>query len=389
MRNTPLPNNIFRPPIQKKAGLGKRLLHWLGVIGTELHPVAHGCVTCRYYLLSLETRAFHGIQPAFPVDAIYTWVDGSDPAHKERREHYRKQQAGIHDNALEPARFRDNQELRYSLRALEQFAPWVRRIYIITDRQQPAWLARDHPRIRIVDHREFIPEAYLPTFNSHVIEAYLHNLPGLSEHYLYLNDDVFLARPCKKTDFFTAGGLPMAFVDWRGRRLFGYRYTKTPHAMSYFNTLRILEEQGIKTDPKFITTHGPYAQTRSNALNAFDFFRAHIESFAHNRFRTTDELALYSHALPLLLYRRKRLVPCDERYFYVQTARRDRVAYYRAILQSKRDHVPPLFFCINDVGDMQRQKQWRVDLRTMLESYYPNPSPFEASPPEPLAADAP
>lgn len=380
-----LPGNLFRPPPKKGASLKKRILNRLGTIATELHPATHGCGTCRYYLLSLENRAFHGIQPVFPVDAVYTWVNGSDPAHAEKRKRFLKDQQAVHDNALEPARFRDNEELRYSLRALEQFAPWIRRIFIATDDQRPAWLDKDHPRIRIVDHREFIPARYLPTFNSHVIEAYLHAIPGLSEHYIYLNDDVFLARPCRKSDFFTAGGLPMAFVDWRGRRLFGYKYTKTPHAMSYFNTLRILQERGVATDPKFITAHGPYAQSRTNAQDAFAFFSNVIEGFAQNRFRTTEEVALYSHALPLWIYNQKRLVPCDERFYYVQTARRDRIAYYSAILQSKRDHVPPLFFCINDVGDMSAKTQWRIDLRAMLESYFPTPSPFEALPPQPPA----
>lgn len=383
MKKSTLPDPIFRRCHEGRPGFFSRLRDKLAAIGTELHPATHGCGTCPYCMLSLESRIFNGIEPRFPIDAIYTWVNGSDPAHREKRKRYRNEQNQLPDNALEPARFRDNEELRYSLRALERFTPWVRQIFIVTDNQRPQWLKTDHPRIRIVDHREFIPEDYLPTFNSHVIEAYLHTLPGLSEHYLYLNDDVFIARPCRKTDFFTANGLPMAFVDWRGRRLFGYRYTKTPHAMSYFNTLRILKEHGIDTDPRFITSHGPYAQTKSNARDAFAFFSAYIEGFARNRFRTTAELALYSHALPLWIYRQKRLVPCDERYYYVQTARRDRIAYYKAILRSNRDHVPPLFFCINDVGDMTSQKQWRIDLRTMLECYYPEPSAFEALPPEP------
>jgi hypothetical protein len=284
----------------------------------------------------------------------------------------------VHDNGLDAARFRDNEELRYSLRSLERYAPWVRSIILVTDGQRPSWLRADQPKIRIVDHREFIPGEYLPTFNSHVIEAYLHTVPGLAEHYLYMNDDVFLARPCRKTDFFAPNGLPLAFVDWRIRRRFGYSYTKTPHAMSYFNTLRILEERGVPTNPKFVTAHGPYPQTRSNALEAFAFYREHIEAFAANRFRTTGELALYSHALPLWIYHKKRLIPCDERYYYVQTRRRDRIAYYRAILRSRRDRVPPLFFCINDVGD-RAAGQWRKDLRNLLGAYYPAPSAYEAT----------
>ena len=334
-------------------------------------------------MLSLDSRLWHGEQPDFAVDVIYTWVDGSDPVHAAKRTAYLAEQRNIHDNGLAPARFRDNDELRYSLRSLELFAPWIRNIILVTDNQSPAWLDKTHHKIRIVDHKEFIPERFLPTFNSHVIEAYLHKIPGLAEHYLYLNDDVFLARPCRKTDFFTSNGLPLAFVDWRKRRLFGYRYTKTPHAMSYFNTLKILEERNVETNPKFITAHGPYPQTRSNVLDAFDFYQDIIENFAVNRFRTTEEVAMYSHALPLWIYGQKRLVPCDERYYYVQTNRIDRIAYYKAILNSKAEHTPPLFFCINDVGDQGDQQQWRKDLGLLLTAYYPIPSPFENDSPAP------
>ena len=234
-----------------------RLLAGLYAACLDLHPATEGCRDCRYYMLSVDTRACHAVEPDFAVDVVYTWVDGADPVHAAKRARWLSRRGAVHDNGLEAARFRDNEELRYSLRSLQRFAPWVRRVILATDGQRPSWLRADHPKVRVVDHREFIPGEYLPTFNSHVIEAYLHAVPGLSEHYLYMNDDVFLARPCRKTDFFTSNGLPLAFVDWRARRLFGYSYTKTPHAMSYFNTLRILKERGVSTNPKFVTAHGP------------------------------------------------------------------------------------------------------------------------------------
>lgn len=369
-------STLFRPDYS--GTFAGNIRRWLYALWLELHPATSGCGPCRNYMLSLETRGFHGIQPDIDIDVIYTWVDGQDPVHIAKRATYLDTQSDIHENALDQARFRDNDELRFSLRALEQFAPWIRNVILVTDGQCPAWIKRDHPKLRVVDHSEFIPRDNLPTFNSHVIEAYLHEIPGLAEHYIYLNDDVFLGRPCRKTDFFTANKLPLAFVDWRKRRLFGYGYTKTPHAMSYFNTLQALEHRGVTTDPKFITAHGPYAQTRTNAREAFDFYRDVFEGFAGNRFRTTSEIAMYCHALPLWAYHKKRIVPCDERYYYVQTMRRDRVAYYKAILYSRNDHVPPIFFCINDVGRKDDVGKWRDDLDLLLTAYYPQPSSFEA-----------
>ena len=362
--------------------LRTRMLHWLHSLVVELHPATTGCAPCRNLMPALDGRLCHQVQPEFPVDVVYTWVNGKDPAHMAKREHYVAGQENIHVNGLENARFRDNEELRYSLRAIETFAPWVRSIILATDNQVPHWLLRNHPKLRVVDHTEFIPQQYLPTFNSHVIEAFLHRIPDLAEHYMYLNDDVFLARPTRKTDFFMGNGLPLAFVDWRGRRLYGYHYTKTPHAQSYFNTLRILEKQGVATDPRFITAHGPYPQTKTNTQDAFVFFEETIQAFANNRFRTTEEIAMYAHALPLWIYGQRRLIPADARYYYVQTRRKDRIAYYKAILRSRADGVPPLFFCINDVGNNSPTSQWRRDLRVLLEAYYPQPSSFETDTPK-------
>ena len=352
----------------------KNLLHDTCV---GLHPATQGCGSCRHAPASLEALACHEPEADFPVDVVYTWVNGNDPAHAAKRTAFLAERKDIHSNALDAARFRDNDDLRYSMRSLEMFAPWVRRIIVVTDAQTPSWLNVKHPKIRVVDHADFVPARYLPTFNSHVIEAYLHTIPDLADHFVYLNDDFFLGRPCHKTEFFTPNGLPLSLVDWRWRRVFGYWWTKTPHARSYYNTLAFLKEQGMPTEPEFITAHGPYAQTRSNLSDAFDFYREKIEAFAGNKFRTVNELAMYSHAAPLWLYRKKKIVPCDERHFYVQTDRADRIAYYKGILNSQRDSAAPVFFCINDVRDNSDSSQWLEDFHALMRACFPSTSPYE------------
>ncbi|XP_075250719.1 N-acetylglucosamine-1-phosphotransferase subunits alpha/beta-like isoform X2 [Convolutriloba macropyga] len=106
---------------------------------------------------------------------------------------------------LSPSRFADNEELRYSLRSVEKFAPWIRHIFIVTNGQIPAWMNLESPRLTIVKHEEIFPsgEEYLPTFSSPAIEAQLHKIPGLSQHFLYFNDDVMLGKPIYPQDFFT------------------------------------------------------------------------------------------------------------------------------------------------------------------------------------------
>lgn len=105
---------------------------------------------------------------------------------------------------LVASRFADNDELRYSLRSLERFAPWVRRVYVVTNGQIPSWLNLDTPRLTLVTHEEIFPNrSHLPTYSSPAIETHLHRIPGLSQRFLYLNDDVFFGKEVWPEDFYT------------------------------------------------------------------------------------------------------------------------------------------------------------------------------------------
>ena len=138
----------------------------------------------------------------FPIDVVYTWVDGADPELRARREKYRTGASRIHARETGASRYVSHDELKYSLRSLETYAPFVRNVYIVTDDQTPAWLDRDAAGVQVVTHEEiFTDRDALSVFNSHAIETQLHHIPGLSERYLYFNDDVFLGRAgrCRRT----------------------------------------------------------------------------------------------------------------------------------------------------------------------------------------------
>lgn len=134
------------------------------------------------------------------IDFVIPWVDGGDAAWQALRNQHLDSPAKIDES-----RYRDWDILRYWFRAVEKYAPWVNQVHIVTCGQWPEWLNRDHPKLRLVDHRDFIPPEYLPTFNSMTIELNFHRIPGLSEHFVYFNDDVFLNRPVDPEDFFVDG----------------------------------------------------------------------------------------------------------------------------------------------------------------------------------------
>lgn len=110
-------------------------------------------------------------------------------------------------NEVSEARFRDYGLLKYWFRGVENFASWVRKIHFVTCGQKPDWLNENHPKLNLVSHKEFIPNEFLPSFNSVVIERYLHKIPDLAEHFVYFNDDFYLTQPVAQERFFK-NGLP-------------------------------------------------------------------------------------------------------------------------------------------------------------------------------------
>lgn len=142
------------------------------------------------------------ISAADPIDFVIPWVDGNDPLWQKQKAEY-KPPSSEHSDA--PVRYRDWDNLNYWFRGVEKFAPWVNRIYFITWGHFPKWLNRQHPKLCIVNHRDYIPEKYLPTFSSHTIELNIHRIEGLSEHFVYFNDDMFITRPMQPQDFFKDG----------------------------------------------------------------------------------------------------------------------------------------------------------------------------------------
>lgn len=136
-----------------------------------------------------------------PIDIVIPWVDGSDPAWIAQHNEYKANK--ISDNHI--SRFRAWDSFRYWFRAIEENAPWIRRVHLITWGHLPEWINTQNDKLNIVNHRDYVPDKYLPTFSSHVIELNLHRINELSENFIYFNDDVFLNQSSNPEDFFIDG----------------------------------------------------------------------------------------------------------------------------------------------------------------------------------------
>ena len=138
------------------------------------------------------------------IDFVITWVDMEDPKWKAEFSKY----SGKKDNeknGVSEARFRDYGFLKYWFRGVEKFAPWVRKIHFVTSGQKPEWLDENNPKINLVNHKDYIPAEFLPTYNSVVIERYLHKIPDLAEHFVYFNDDFYIINNISAERFFKNG----------------------------------------------------------------------------------------------------------------------------------------------------------------------------------------
>ena len=140
------------------------------------------------------------------IDIVVTWVDMNDPNWKAEFNRY-SDNSKNEENGVVDARFRDYGLLKYWFRGIEKFAPWVRKIHFVTSGQKPDWLNVANQKLHLVNHREFIPEEFLPTYNSVVIERFFHKIPGLSNKFVYFNDDFYMLRPIPIERFFQ-NGLP-------------------------------------------------------------------------------------------------------------------------------------------------------------------------------------
>lgn len=162
---------------------------------------------------------------AAPIDIVITWVDGEDPALKEKRNTYLQQEGKVPNVSSKARRFSDNGEILYCLQSIKTHMPWVNAIYIVTDGQIPACVQNNasaisgiKDKIRIVDHHEIFEgyEELLPTFNSLAIETFLWRIKGLSEKFIYLNDDIFFCGSVTPEDFFRKKRVLLRgrWLDW-------------------------------------------------------------------------------------------------------------------------------------------------------------------------------
>jgi hypothetical protein len=218
---------------------------------------------------------------SFEVDVVYTWVDHDDPQWKRLYQQTRSAVnlgSDTHISVDNPARFQNRNEIVYSIRSVNKYAPWVNRIYVVTNCQLPATLLEEG-KVTAVSHEEIFPDpSVLPTFNSRAIEANIHRIPGLAERVLYFNDDFFLCAPTLPTDFFTEDGRACVFPS-KHDMPYGVTTGLRPIDFGALNASELLiRDFGYRPEKKL--HHSPYPLLKSNLI---ELERRYPDLFAATR----------------------------------------------------------------------------------------------------------
>lgn len=316
------------------------------------------------------------------VDLVYTWVDNSDPIWVKKKKYWQSvENCPIDCNSN--CRYINNDELKYSLRSVEKYAPWINMIYIITDNQIPKWLNTNHPKIRIVDHSEIIPKEYLPTFNSIAIEHCIMNIDNLSEYFLYANDDMFFAKPLTPEFFFANDNYP-----YFRYHLPYIRMPLTPY-INYLKNADELVNKKLNYKADLFPHHNIDAYRKSDCIKCKEIFSEEIEKTVSSKFRDSSNIErliyrTYSmavgHGHYKGVFRIDRILPKfkNKSINYLYKLYKKESVYLVAEhdnFEERIENENVKLFCINDgenTTDVDRQK-----VKEFLKKYFSNPSSFE------------
>jgi len=312
-----------------------------------------------------------------PIDAVYMWVDDSQPGYLETLNRYA---AKPQDTSVN--RTRDNLDtLKYSLRSIRMFAPWVRHIFVVAMApQRPHWMAAETPGLTVVRHEDILPASVLPTFNSFAISQALYRVPGIARRYFKFDDDELLYGPVSPEDFADGKGRLRLFRRF-GRTLDASQRDRpglTPWNASLAHTNHLLDTAfGRTRRPTF--THAPLFIDRDWWSEMVARWPEDFARTEQSRFRSArNVVSSYLYPNFLLGTGRATEVSLARSYrdtFYFGIENYDLYAWWK-LVQART--IKPKTICLNDNLPADPNPRVVARVRDFLEKSYPVKSPFEA-----------
>lgn len=326
------------------------------------------------------------------IDIVVPWVDGGDPDWLAEKEKYTP--AANSDSG--EVRYRDWDLFHYWFRSIEMYAPWARKIFLITWGHVPKWLNLKHPKLVVINHKDYIPAKYLPTFNSHTIELNLHRIPGLSEQFVYFNDDVYLTKPTKPEDFFvnnmprdaaclgqirnrdTTSFMPYIMLNMMGilNECFSKKQIIKRNPTKWFNLKYkrglvmnlYLYPYSFFTGFKAFHVYQPFL--KKSYIMAWEKFGSYLDSTCKNKFRSKEQVNQYLIRYLQLVSGNFTPIYVSGEYFTLSNAKMDYI--HDALLKPKHSAC-----CINDDPTGDDFNLLQSSAKKLFEVAFPRKSTFE------------
>ena len=308
------------------------------------------------------------------IDIVYLWVDGNDPAWQAKKDAF----VGKTDESNPincEGRYANNDELKYSLRSIEMYAPWIRNVFIVTDNQVPEWLDTSNPQIKIIDHRDLLPERCLPCFNSSLLEKYLYRIPGLAERFIFSNDDMLLNKPVSSGVFFASDGLPIIRLTRKPFRKLRWYWREVICKKPLKNYSKKIDHSSLLVERKYghyftgMPHHNIDAYSRS-------YYQQIVEEVLYEEYRANDASHIRNNNdIHRSVINYMALAERRGHLRYVNKKESMLVRIHKEKDYKKLQKLNPIFFCMNDSEYEQRSDRERAG--DYLEKRFPNKSGFE------------
>ncbi len=324
-------------------------------------------------IIFLKNRHIESFAGKEPIDIVYTYVDGNDPDFINTRKYISKKYYNPNNNTYDSniiGRFNDRDELKYSLRSVDYYLNFYRNIYIVTNGKLPKWLNINHPRIKTIKHSDIpVLKDYLPTYNSHSIEANLHRIPGLSEKFLYFNDDVLITKKIDISDFIKDGKIIIHSdntLSYNGKN----NTKKKGFDNAWSNSNKYLDYK-YKPEKRYVYQHIPFLIDKNIINNLWNELPNELLQTTKNKFRSIHDYNIFQGLHTFTLYYNNFFSYPEYKISYYLSSNN----IHRFILQNFTKSKYK-FICINDEGDEDNLKT-DLEYKNLLEEMYPIKSQFE------------
>lgn len=331
------------------------------------------------------------------IDVVIIWVDPNDEKWQKEKLKYEKLQEG--NNIVTDAsnkRYRDFENLKYIFRGIEKFMPWVNNVFFVTCGQKPEWMNEKCKKLKLVNHSDFMPKEYLPTFNCNPIELNLHRIQGLSENFIYFNDDMFILKPMKEKDFFY-NNLPCEsailnaitpsnenvvskiwFNDWAViNKYFNKKKSIKENFLKWYNikygkeVFRTIMLNNWNQFLGFRFTHLPTSMLKSTYDKVWNLEPELLEMVSKNRFRSEKDLSQY--VLKDWQIAEGKFYPRSIKIGQIFNVSDENYKLVANVIEKRKTKM----ICVNDTDDISNFEEVKYSINNAFEKILPDKSMFE------------